>query len=364
MKKINIALIVLLFVSIFTFDVPTVRACSWVYKTPVERLQSSDLVFKGVVTAYSTSTVMINGTKTDVHKITLKNNTYWKGNPGQFITVTSSFASGTSCSPARAEVGREYMIFANKAADNSSYTVNELDVQDTQYLNADIATIGTGTAIGNGNNTTAQCKVFNSNSSIGARGQYVAEIQMHLINSGYVIPAISNGSTATGYFGAQTAAALKRYQKNIGVAQTGMFDANTRNRMFALLCSKNQLPPTTTTVTQTVTTTQTSTEQSSSMSIANPNGSGQKLVIGQPFTFIWQSRNVSATSTITIALQDGLSILTNIKSEPNSTANRMTAIIPATLKPGFYYVKVFYTTASETLLGDTSDYLIELVNPF
>lgn len=146
MKKINILLILILLVSTFAIHVKEANACSWLYQTASERLVTSDLVFKGTVTAFTKTTAVIDGTKNDVHKITLNANTTWKGNPGKTITVTSSMPSGTSCFPASAVVGKEYVIYAHKGT--NGYTVNEIEVQDAAFLQDDFKALGAGTKIG------------------------------------------------------------------------------------------------------------------------------------------------------------------------------------------------------------------------
>jgi peptidoglycan hydrolase-like protein with peptidoglycan-binding domain len=64
---------------------------------------------------------------------------------------------------------------------------------------------------------------FTQNLSVGARGAEVTALQQFLIDGGYSIPA-----GATGYFGAQTRAAVIAFQKARGVAQVGNVGPLTR----------------------------------------------------------------------------------------------------------------------------------------
>lgn len=146
MKKINILLILILLISSFTVHVKEAHACSWIRQTPLERMTASDLVVRGKVTAFTKSTVMEGETKMDVNKITVSVNNSWKGPAKTSMTFTSSMAAGTSCYPARAEVGKEYIIFAK--AEGGIYTVNELDVQEVKFITDDISTLGVGTKVG------------------------------------------------------------------------------------------------------------------------------------------------------------------------------------------------------------------------
>ena len=64
---------------------------------------------------------------------------------------------------------------------------------------------------------------FTTNLSLGSTGANVTALQQSLIASGYSLP-----SGATGYFGAQTQAAVIAYQKAHGIAQVGTVGPQTR----------------------------------------------------------------------------------------------------------------------------------------
>jgi len=74
---------------------------------------------------------------------------------------------------------------------------------------------------------------FTRNLSVGSTGTDVAELQTLLISKGYAIPAISAG-VAKGYFGSQTATALKGLQAEIGVPNTGFFGPLTMAKLATL----------------------------------------------------------------------------------------------------------------------------------
>lgn len=61
--------------------------------------------------------------------------------------------------------------------------------------------------------------------SVGSTGQEVATLQTWLINNGYPIPLIEQGKASKGYFGTQTATAVKIYQEDKGVDVTGVIDS-------------------------------------------------------------------------------------------------------------------------------------------
>ena len=67
---------------------------------------------------------------------------------------------------------------------------------------------GAGALPSHAQSVTAACHVFGSNLSVGMRGASVTALQQALLNNGLSIPA-----GATGYFGAQTRAAVVAYQE-------------------------------------------------------------------------------------------------------------------------------------------------------
>jgi peptidoglycan hydrolase-like protein with peptidoglycan-binding domain len=79
----------------------------------------------------------------------------------------------------------------------------------------------------------AQQFSFVTNLSLGSSGQDVSNLQTLLINKGFDIPAISNGSIEKGYFGGQTKSAVIRYQLSLGLPATGYFGPMTRARLRA-----------------------------------------------------------------------------------------------------------------------------------
>ncbi len=74
----------------------------------------------------------------------------------------------------------------------------------------------------------AQSTTFTSNLTVGSSGAEVVALQSWLIANGFNIPAISAGTTAKGYFGSQTAAAVKLYQASRGIPNTGYVGPLTR----------------------------------------------------------------------------------------------------------------------------------------
>src|SRR5436309_2898213 len=74
----------------------------------------------------------------------------------------------------------------------------------------------------------AQGYSFSSNLTVGSTGPDVVALQTWLVANGYSIPSISSGSSAKGYFGSQTQAAVKKFQAAKGVPSTGFFGPLTR----------------------------------------------------------------------------------------------------------------------------------------
>lgn len=66
------------------------------------------------------------------------------------------------------------------------------------------------------------CYFFGTNLTVGSRGTDVSTLQRFLISKGYILYG------ATGYFGQQTAAALRQYQATNGINENGFFGPLTR----------------------------------------------------------------------------------------------------------------------------------------
>ncbi len=77
----------------------------------------------------------------------------------------------------------------------------------------------------------AQGYMFNTNLMVGSTGADVSALQSWLIGNGFNIPAIASGAAAKGYFGAQTAAAVKLYQSSRGIPNTGFVGPLTRTAL-------------------------------------------------------------------------------------------------------------------------------------
>ena len=127
-----------------------------------------------------------------------------------------------------------------------------------------------GTTGGTTTTTTTTC-TFTKDLTLKSSGQEVTELQKALIAGGYSIPA-----GATGYFGAQTQAAVIAWQKAKGITPAAGYFGPKSRAAFDLSCSET----TTTTPTTTGTTTAaTGTGLKVSLSPTSPNGS--VLVAGQ-----------------------------------------------------------------------------------
>lgn len=81
--------------------------------------------------------------------------------------------------------------------------------------------------------STGACTSFMANLTMGSKGADVSALQSWLIGKGFSIPA-----GATGYFGAQSKAALAAYQASAGISPAvGFFGPITRAKVNALGCT-------------------------------------------------------------------------------------------------------------------------------
>jgi hypothetical protein len=76
--------------------------------------------------------------------------------------------------------------------------------------------------------SVAAAQTFSTNLTVGSTGADVAALQTWLNANGFTIPAIASGATTPGYFGAQTKAAVQKYQTSKGVPSTGFVGPLTR----------------------------------------------------------------------------------------------------------------------------------------
>ncbi len=67
---------------------------------------------------------------------------------------------------------------------------------------------------------------FSRNLSVGARGEDVKTLQIHLISKGFLAQGLSSG-----YFGQLTKGALVKYQASLGLPSTGFFGPMTRAKL-------------------------------------------------------------------------------------------------------------------------------------
>jgi len=81
--------------------------------------------------------------------------------------------------------------------------------------------------------SVAAAYTFSSNLTVGSTGAAVSALQNWLIGAGYSIPAIQSGAANPGYFGAQTQAAVKKYQAANGIPNTGFVGPLTRAALNA-----------------------------------------------------------------------------------------------------------------------------------
>ena len=77
------------------------------------------------------------------------------------------------------------------------------------------------------------CYVWSTNMTIGSTGADVVALQTWLIANGYNIPDISSGRSPKGYFGQSTFSAVKLFQMEHGIPNTGFVGPLTRGALTA-----------------------------------------------------------------------------------------------------------------------------------
>ena len=125
------------------------------------------------------------------------------------------------------------MLTAN--AENKTQTIGQiifsLDAQDASGRS--LGKYDTKTITIKPKGTVSDCLgyIFSTNLTVGSTGPDVAALQSYLISRGYNIPDIASGSTARGYFGATTKAAVMRYQSVNGINESGYVGPLTRAKL-------------------------------------------------------------------------------------------------------------------------------------
>lgn len=118
-----------------------------------------------------------------------------------------------------AGLGLVAMSFASFAPSARAATTAELEAQ-VQALLAQIAAL-------QGGSSSSSSTTFTMDLTLGSSGSEVSALQSWLISKGYSIPA-----GATGYFGAQTQAALAKFQADNGISPaSGYFGPITRAKV-------------------------------------------------------------------------------------------------------------------------------------
>lgn len=145
------------------------------------------------------------------------------------MTIANSFAAKLSV--AFVAIAMALMMFAPAKAQ----TTEELQAQINSLMatiNALQAQLGTAATTPAG---SMQAYVFTRSLTVGAQGADVTALQNYLIKGGYSIPA-----GATGYFGAQTQAAVAAWQAANGIAPAaGYFGPISQAKYTALMAAMN-----------------------------------------------------------------------------------------------------------------------------
>ena len=250
-----------LFIALLAFALSTTSAsaCSYVYRTPQEKLAAADVVFVGTVVGGETVETAITGEglntpgKMSVSRTDFKVVTAIKGNPQTSASVYSSHTIGMSCGSFRGIKDHQYLVFANESAGSFQYTVSEIGAEDLAYAESHktLNVIGAGAPVVGSPSATSTPPVtppvvrpgttpntvgkFNMNLKLGMRHIDVKRLQTFLNRSGFQVATQGAGSLGQEgyYFGPATLRALMAFQNahkaelNIS-AGTGFLGASTR----------------------------------------------------------------------------------------------------------------------------------------
>lgn len=239
----------------FVLSATSASACSYLYRTPQEKLAAADIVFVGTVTGGETVETAVTGEGLNtpgtrsVSRTDFKVVTAIKGNPQASTSVYSSHTVGMSCGSFRGIKDHQYLVFANELAGAPQLIVTEIGAEDLAYAESHktLNMIGSGTPVvdspsatstppvvlpGNTPNTVGK---FNKNLKLGMRHIDVKRLQTFLNRSGFPVAAQGAGSLGQEgyYFGPATLRALMAFQNAHKAelkisAGTGFFGATTR----------------------------------------------------------------------------------------------------------------------------------------
>jgi hypothetical protein len=173
--KINITILVSIFLlSPFLLgNSGIVFACTPIYRTAQESLNGADLVFQGKVlsSAASTDVLVFDGTTvpTKVSVMDFEVKRFWKGNPTERVIVKSSALDGYSCPVfIPKSIGMEYLVYAKKDVNSSSYTVEYTEIKEASSATTDLNFLGNSKALKQVIKDNAPVVPVKSNSSLDA----------------------------------------------------------------------------------------------------------------------------------------------------------------------------------------------------
>lgn len=241
----------------FALSATSANACSYLYRTPQEKLADADVVFVGTVIGGNTTELVPfpgpNGELPGFGSMSISNTTFtvnkvWKGNVPNTLDVYSSHTMGTSCGSFRGIVNHQYLVFAHYSTSTRQYTVTEIGAEDITYseVQKTLAILGPGTAVIGTTSTSTPSVIwpgtiqntvgkFYMNLKLGMRHVDVRRLQTLLNRAGYTVAEQGVGSLGQEgmYFGAQTMRALIQFQNahkaELGISRgTGFFGPSTR----------------------------------------------------------------------------------------------------------------------------------------
>ncbi len=142
-----LAVIIFVLTTILLGNSNVVFACTPIYRTAQKSLENADLVFRGRIVSWATSTQVFvyGGTSipTMVSTMDFQVDKFWKGNPTERVTVVSTAPAGYSCPIFIPNtVGTEYLVYSNKDKESSSYGVAYTEIKTIASATDDLNLLG------------------------------------------------------------------------------------------------------------------------------------------------------------------------------------------------------------------------------
>jgi peptidoglycan hydrolase-like protein with peptidoglycan-binding domain len=183
----------------------------------------------------------------------------------------------------------------------------------------------------------ASADSININLRQGSHSGEVSKLQQFLIDEGYLTTAV------TGTFGPKTALAVRAFQRDNGISQTGAIGPLTRGRIngpdFLGFCNGVTTPK---------------------IKVKKPNG-GETYTVGGQINVKWRTCNAPANYNVLVTLLNSVDNVSGVRLTSPYTPNdkKESFVIPASIVPGTYKIHLqlhdILDESGSPLNYDTSD---------